>query len=305
MMYQFIKKLSVIAPIFFMLLIFVIGCTPPIYSDHSFDSSRALKDIEKQIGFGPRIPGSLAHFQTREYITNELVKSGWAIRTQEFISLGHKGFNIIATRATGGPAILLGAHYDTRLFADKDPDPNKRGLPVPGANDGASGVAILLEIGRNLPVNITDVGLIFFDLEDNGRIDSWDWIMGSTAFVDKMEYVPKAMIVVDMVGEKDSSFYFEEYSDGNLNEQVWEKARQLGFSDTFIAESGPAIIDDHLPFRLKGIPAIDIIDISYPYWHTTDDTLDKISTDTLYKVGITLLIWIKDNSFCIEAENCK
>jgi len=184
------------------------------------------------------------------------------------------------------------AHYDSRLVADNDPDRNNHLLPVPGANDGASGVAILLELSKVIPEDSIPIGLVFFDAEDNGRIPGWDWILGSRAFVANLKYKPRAVVLVDMVGDSNLDIYMEMNSDPELNRQIWEVARALGYEKSFIPEYKHRIIDDHVPFIEAGIPAIDIIDIDYPYWHTTLDTVDKVSPESLNQVGNTLLQWI-------------
>ncbi len=300
----FCKTIAGTIILLFSIVAILVGCTQLSNQDRSFDADRAMKDVENQVSFGPRTPGSDAHKNTRDYITNELEKVGWEVETQEFTMLGHIGYNLVATRSNQSPPILLAAHYDSRILADHDPDPAARALGVPGANDGASGVAVLLEIGRTLPLANNSVGLVFFDLEDNGRIDTWDWILGSKAFVDKIKYEPKAVVVVDMVGKVHPTFTFEENSDDKLNQQIWNIAESIGYGSEFIQEPGLTILDDHLPFLLKNIPAVDIIDLDYAYWHTSKDTIDKVSPKSLEAVGVTLLKWIETYGTCIEKENC-
>jgi len=201
--------------------------------------------------------------------------------------------NLIASRGEDGQYILLGAHYDTRIFADLDPDPGLRNSPVPGANDGGSGVAVLLEMARILPDDLhMPVQIVFFDAEDNGGIGDWDWILGSRAFVKQLEIPPEAAIIVDMVGDADLKIYKEYNSNDDLIEQIWEKARLLGYDEVFLSEYKFSVLDDHTPFIEAGIPAVDIIDLDYPYWHTTADTADKVSVESLQIVGDTLLAWI-------------
>jgi Zn-dependent M28 family amino/carboxypeptidase len=184
------------------------------------------------------------------------------------------------------------AHYDSRIYADHDPDQTKRQEPVPGANDGASGVAVLLELARTLPSETVPVWLVFFDAEDNGKIPGWDWILGSRLFVKTIHIKPQAVIVVDMVGDNDLNIYMEEKSDPDLTKEIWQLAQEMGYSQFFIKEIKHNIIDDHIPFIEAGIPAVDIIDIDYPYWHTTSDTNDKVSAQSLEIVGSTLWTWI-------------
>lgn len=258
----------------------------------SFNGNRAFADVEKQLSFGPRTPGSAAQHDFINWLTAELEKSDWQPSIQQGELIGNPVKNIIAQRGDESPEILLVAHYDSRLLADNDPDPNNRSQPVPGANDGASGVAVLVELSRILPEDTIPLGLLFTDAEDNGRIQGWDWLLGARYFVSTMQFRPKAVIVVDMIGDRELNIYKELNSDPELTSQIWEVARGLGYEEYFINEPKHTILDDHVPFIELGIPAVDIIDIEYPYWHTSQDTLDKISPNSLKVVGETLLQWI-------------
>jgi len=258
-----------------------------------FDGQRALTDVETQVGFGPRTPGSAGHAQVQEWMQAELTEAGWDTRIQSAEMLGNPVENIIASRGDEQPQIILGAHYDTRLVADNDPDPARQREPVPGANDGASGVAVLLELARVLPKDSLPVWLVFFDAEDNGRIEGWDWILGSRAFVDQLEFQPEAVVIVDMIGDADLNIYMERNSNRELVLEIWGVAAELGFENFFIREIKWSMLDDHTPFLEAGIPAVDIIDFDYPYWHTTGDTIDKVSAESLEAVGATLLEWIE------------
>lgn len=258
----------------------------------SFNGNRAFADVEKQLSFGPRTPGSTAHQNFIDWLTAELEKSGWQPSIQQGEMMGNPVKNIIAHRGEESPDIILIAHYDSRLFADNDPDPKKQSQPVPGANDGASGVALLVELSRILPDDTVPLWLLFTDAEDNGRISGWDWILGARYFVTTMQVHPRAVIVVDMIGDRELNIYRELNSDTELTSQIWDVAKSLGYGSYFINETKYNIIDDHVPFLEAGIPAVDIIDIEYPYWHTTQDTLDKISPNSLAVVGETLLQWI-------------
>lgn len=257
-----------------------------------FMGDRAYQDIIAQVSLGPRTIGSKAHAAAIQYIRSELVKAGWQVTIQNATILGHPIENILARRSDTQPSILLGAHYDTRLIAENDPDPSLRSQPGPGANDGASGVAVLLELARTLPRDTVPVQLVFFDGEDNGEIPGWDWILGSKAFVQSMTEKPEAMILVDMVGDADLTLPKERNSDPVLTGSIWDTARSLGYSEIFLSKAGMQILDDHIPFIDAGIPSVDIIDIAYPYWHSSQDTPDKISPNSLQAVGGTLLWWI-------------
>ena len=258
----------------------------------SFNGNRAFEDVEKQLSFGPRTPGSSSHQDFIDWLMSELEKSGWQSSIQQGEMMGNPVKNIIALRGEESPEIILVAHYDSRFFADNDPDPKKQSQPVPGANDGASGVALLVELSRILPDDTVPIWLLFTDAEDNGRISGWDWILGARYFVSTMPFRPRAVIVVDMIGDRDLNIYRELNSDPVLTSQIWDVAKSLGYEAHFINETKHSIIDDHLPFLEAGIPSVDIIDIEYPYWHTTEDTLDKISPNSLAVVGETLLRWL-------------
>ncbi|CAG0996311.1 partial Aminopeptidase YwaD, partial [Anaerolineae bacterium] len=203
-----------------------------------------------------------------------------------------------------------------------DPDPLLQGDPVLGANDAASSASVLLEMAEmvNDHYEITEnnqIWLVFFDAEDNGRIPGWDWILGSrymATHLDQLGVTPEdfnLMILFDMVGEADidreyigldmvtekvgQKFYYERNSINNAPEYtaaLWQLAAELGFADQFVAEPRYTITDDHLPFIEQGIPAVDIIDFDYPYWHTTADTLDKLSAISLDRVGSVVEMYL-------------
>lgn len=257
-----------------------------------FDGQRAYTDVETQVAFGPRPVGSDGHTKVQNWIREELVEAGWQVEVQESEAMGHPIQNIVAKRGDESPQIILGAHYDTRLFADYDPDPANRTLSPPGANDGASGVAVLLELARVLPEEIVPVWLVFFDAEDNGRIDGWEWILGSREFVRLNPVHPRAVVIVDMVGDMDLNIFKEGYSDPALTDEIWAVAASIKNDHVFLSKYKHSIIDDHLPFLETGIPAIDIIDIEYTYWHTMQDTPDKVSPNSLQAVGETLQMWV-------------
>lgn len=259
----------------------------------TYDAARAYNDILFQTSLGPRLPGSQAHLDTIEYVVSELTKAGWQVELQQSERLGHPLTNIIARRGMGKQWVILGAHYDSRISADQDPDLNMRHLPVTGANDGASGVAVLLELARSLPQDLDrEVWLVFFDLEDQGNQEGWEWILGSRAFADSLEGKPDAVVIIDMIGDADLNLYREANSDPQLTDQIWGLADELGYSSIFINSVKFSILDDHLPFIEKGIPAIDIIDFDYPYWHTVQDTADKVSAQSLEVIGRVLHTWL-------------
>ncbi|TAK10895.1 MAG: M28 family peptidase [Anaerolineae bacterium] len=265
--------------------------SPPDYGV-VFSGERAYEDVLTQMSFGPRFIGSEGHALTVEWLVETLSALGWETEVQELVSGGQLVRNVIAKRGDGEDWVVLGAHYDTRMVADEDLDPALRGEPVPGANDGASGVAVLLELARVLPDDLEkEVWLVFFDAEDNGRIEGWDWILGSRAFVDALIEKPDAAVIVDMVGDSDLQLYYEGNSDDALRQEIWETAAGLGYGQFILLEKYH-MLDDHTPFLQAGIPAVDIIDFDYRYWHTTADTADKVSAASLEAVGATVLAWL-------------
>ena len=279
------------ASIFFL---FLASCqsSPPKEIEVWFDGVRAYELASIQVDFGPRIPGSEAHRQTGDWILGELERHGWQTDTQEFL---YRGVMLRNITGKGGPAvgapIILGAHYDTRPRADRDwTNPEKA---VPGANDGGSGVAVLLELARVLEAERlpNPVWLVFFDAEDSGDIAGWDWIVGSRHYAENLTVSPLAVVIVDMVGDADQQLYYEGNSTRALRRRIWATASKLGY-ESFIPVTRHSTFDDHTPFLELGYPAVDIIDFDYPYWHTTEDTVDKLSAVSLERVGRTLQAWL-------------
>jgi Zn-dependent M28 family amino/carboxypeptidase len=202
-------------------------------------------------------------------------------------------------QGAGDPLYILGAHYDSRTVADQDEDPAARELPVPGANDGASGVAVLLELARSLPIDLSgNVWLEFFDAEDQGNLAGWDWILGSRFMASHMEgdlvYHVDGVVVVDMIGDADLTIHKERNSDQALTDAIWDTAAAHGYGEQFQTSVKYQMLDDHLPFLERGIPTALLIDFDYPWWHTTGDTLDKVSAGSLDAVGTTLYYWLVD-----------
>lgn len=260
----------------------------------SFEAQRAFNDVAEQMALGPRTPGSAAHAEVIKYIQSELQSAGWKVTLQESTFQDHPIQNILAFRNPAtGPVTVLGAHYDSRLKADRDADSFLATLPVPGANDGASGVAVLLELARVMPVSSSkNVWLVFFDAEDQGDLPGWNWILGSRAFVAGLTQPVKQAVIIDMIGDKNLDIYREKSSTPGLVDVLWSAADTLGYAQYFINSDKYSILDDHTPFLEAGIPAVDIIDFDYPYWHTAADLEDKVSPDSLKIVGDTLLAWL-------------
>ncbi len=266
----------------------------PTASAGKFDGQRALQHVQAQMSIGPRPTGSDAGRKTGDYIVAQLREQGWQVEEQEFVYLGVPGRNIIG-KAGEGPVAVIGAHYDTRRLADNDPDPSLRTAPVPGANDGASGVAVLLELARTLDKERlrNEVWLTFFDAEDNGRLDGWDFIAGSTEMAGRLTVKPEMVVIADMIGDRDQQIYKEQNSNPELVAKIWDIAARLGYAEVFLPTAKWAMLDDHTPFLQKGIPAVDLIDFDYPYWHTTQDTADKIAPESLERVGRVLQVLLE------------
>lgn len=257
-----------------------------------FDGQRAYSHVKAQCDLGPRPAGSPAAQATAKYISDELQRVGWQPTYQDFIYKEENLRNVIARRGEGsGPAILLGAHYDTRRRADQDRrDP---GAPVLGANDGASGVAVLLELARVLGEPKQPIILAFFDGEDQGDLNGWDWAVGAAYMAANLKEPIASMVLLDMIGDADQQIYWEYNSNPDLRQRLWAIAAELGYDRQFIAQPKHRLLDDHIPFLQRGIPAVDIIDFDYPYWHTTQDTPDKVSPASLERVGRVLERWIR------------
>jgi glutaminyl-peptide cyclotransferase len=299
-------KISNVFALFFVTLYFLLYalCSPPYASSAKpdFDSDRAFKYLQKQCEFGPRPPGSIAHKQTLDYLATELRKSAREVITQSFTHQTDNGplelTNIIAifgsVETDRERKILLAAHWDTRPFADRDPDPQKVDMPILGANDGASGVAILLELARafhSKPPGV-QVIVVLFDGEDYGKTVD-EMFLGSRYFAHNIaeQWIPQYGVLIDMVGDKDLDIYVEPNSATaapDIVKKVWDLADELQLEGIY-TETGPAILDDHIPLIQVGIKCIDIIDFNYPYWHSLEDTPDKCSSKSLGIVGKLLL----------------
>jgi glutaminyl-peptide cyclotransferase len=260
-----------------------------------FDAGIAYFRVLEQCGFGPRPTGSINNELLGDYLVATVRGYGWSIDVQEFTFQDVPGRNIIASKGEG-PVIVLGAHYDTRPFADYDPPETQR-QHILGANDGGSGVAVLLELARVLDMERVprEVRLVFFDAEDRGNLDGWPFSVGAQAYAEALDVAPEYVIVVDMVGDENQALYWEGNSDPGLNSRVWALAGKLGYGEWFVPEQRWEITDDHLPFIQRGWPAIDMIDFDYPYWHTTQDTADKVSAESLGRIGHVLEVFLEES----------
>ena len=279
--------------LFLLVIIFLVSCNGKPTTE--FDGENAYVYAKSQVELGPRTPGSEAHQKTIELISEELESFGWSVDIQSEVLNGYLIQNIIGKNpaTTAEPWIIIGAHYDSRFYANKDANIDNQLQPVLGANDGASGVAVLLELARVLPPDLNkNIWFVFFDAEDQGNIDGWDWILGSRSFVKTLEDKPDAVVIIDMIGDKDLNVYYERNSDVNLQKEIWGIAANLDYGVYFIPEFRHSILDDHTPFIEKGITAIDIIDFDYPFWHTSQDTIDKLSPESLEVIGKTIYHWL-------------
>lgn len=300
-----VDRLYIIMIISIVMLIASVYMTPAT-SDNSFNQMSAFSYLEKQLAFGPRIPMTQEHAEMVEWAVGEFQKSGWEVRLQKGTFREKQITNIIATNENwqaikeDSSWLLLGAHYDTRTYATEEQSSINRMKPVPGANDGASGVAILLELARSLPKNLDKkVWLVLFDAEDQGEIPGWDaWCIGSSmmakSFAEETDR-PDAVAIVDMTGDKDLQLPIERNSDSRLVKEIWTQAENKGLGDIFIKQPKYAIYDDHIPFLQIGIPAVDLIDFDYPAWHTLEDDIQNVSADSLAAVGSVLYAWLTTN----------
>lgn len=289
-----------------------------VASQSLFCADSAYAFVAQQLDFGPRVPGTTAQEECASWIRSELARFGAEVSEQRTEAITYDGQKLPVINLMGSfnteasNRILILAHWDSRPMADEDPDPSKRDQAVPAANDGASGVGVMLELARQASLRQPKFGvdLLFVDLEDYGAPDDWQgphkeeyWALGTQKWCEmaiQQRYRANYGILLDMVGAHDATFYREYYSDryaNDVNDKVWRKARELGYGNMFIDHSGAGITDDHVFVnRMTGIPTIDIIDTResgnstfYPFWHTTDDTLDKISQQTLRAVGDVLM----------------
>lgn len=190
--------------------------------------------------------------------------------------------------------IILCAHWDSRPFADRDPDPSNHTKPVPGANDGASGVAVLLEVARVLTEREPPVGvdIVFFDGEDGGDYgDNNSWILGSRHFARTMPptYRPARGVLLDMIGDRDLALT-RDINSREAAPELWTRVTELcGKHGIPFLPGETGVLDDHIPLIERGIPTVDLIDFDYPWWHTVSDTPDKCSPVSLGKIGAVVL----------------
>ncbi len=289
-----VNKLSVSVLILAAWVIFS-GCSQSI---PKFDKAKSYNYIIEQCAFGARVPNSEAHDKCEDYLFDKLSEFSENVRRQKFTyydSSRADTLHLTNLLASFYPEetqrILLCAHWDCRPWADKEADSSLHNQPVMGANDGASGVALLLtlaEIIKNNPPGM-GVDIIFFDGEDYGKYNESDeWLLGSKYFTENIgNYHPMYVILVDMIGDSDLNIHKDYYSNtysGWLTNRVW-KAAEIEQAEHFHPDVLHTVYDDHVPFLLIGIPAVDIIDMDYKWWHTLKDIPENCSPESLDEVG--------------------
>jgi len=280
-----------------------------------FNADSAYSFTEQQVAFGPRVPGTDEHAKCAAWLTEKMKQFSDTVyvqkfRTRTYDGVTRDGVNIIGVlNPDASSRVLLLAHWDSRPFADYDPDPKNYHTPIDAANDGASGVAVLMELMRQFKIKNPGIGVdvLLVDLEDwgppnfeNHPANENDWGLGSQYWA-KSPHIPgydaNYGILLDMVGAKNPTFKKEYYSMGYASyvvNEVWRTADNLGYGEVFVNIEGGAISDDHIFInKYSNIPTIDIIHLDshssngtfYEYWHTTGDTMDKIDKKTLEIVG--------------------
>lgn len=279
----------------------------------TFDADSALAYTKAQVDFGARIPSSAAHAKTAKYLVEKFKAFGADVMVQEapaktYDGKSHTLKNIIASFSPAKKErVLISAHWDARPFSDQDPDENMRDKPFDAANDGASGVAVILEMARQIQQKQPNVGVdfILWDIEDYGKpsdesVNETTWCIGSQYWAKNKhiaDYKPLYAINLDMVGGSNAQFAQDEVSRKyapNVVKKVWDIGNEIGYSAYFINVISGSLIDDHFWVNQAGIPAIDIIHFTdasgfYMNWHTQLDNLNNIDKNTLKAVGQTVL----------------
>lgn len=289
-----------------------------------FNADSAYSFIEQQLAFGPRVPNTNAHKKCGDWIVGKLKEYNATVTEQNANLRAYDGTNLKARNIIGSfnpelsSRILLCAHWDSRPWADHDPDPANHNKPVPGANDGASGVGVLLEIARLMSINDPGVGvdIVFFDAEDYGEPQEEQgyyadaWALGSqywSANPHVPGYTARFGILLDMVGAKNAVFTKEQFSRQfapNIVRRVWQTAEKLGYNNLFVNKDSGPVTDDHYYInQIMRVPTIDIIDYGddrekgfFEYWHTIDDTIEQISRETLKGVGQTVITVVYESA---------
>ncbi len=277
----------------------------------AIDGGRAYQYLKEICAIGPRPAGSAANQRQRQMVSEHFRKNGLKVKDQPFTGVDPASreqkemVNLIGSwKPERTRRILLSAHYDTRPFPDQESDPAKRRGRFIGANDGASGVALLMEIANHLPKmeNEWGIDLVLFDGEELVYGDNGDYFLGSRHFArqylaDKKErkWNYEAALVLDMVADKDLLITQEQYSleyAPKIVREIWDAAEKMG-ERRFRKRVGPAVLDDHIPLNQAGIPTADIIDFDYPAWHTMDDLPERCSGESMAAVGRVVTAWLE------------
>lgn len=281
-----------------------------------FDADSAYLYVKKQVDFGPRVPNSKEHVACGNYLAKQLELFGAKVTSQYADLIAYDGTLLKARNIIGSylpdnkKRIALFAHWDTRPWADNDPDEKNHHTPILGANDGASGVGVLLEIARLINQQQPELGIdiILLDAEDYGTPQFYEgkhkeesWCLGAQYWASNPHvngYNARFGILLDMVGGENSVFLKERYSEefaSDINKKIWNAAKKLGYGKTFMDVNGGYVTDDHLFInRLARIKTIDIVPSTpdggfTPTWHTISDNMDHIDKNTLKVVGQTVL----------------
>lgn len=262
------------------------------------DDTRPMADLERYVDFGHRHYGAPQRARAIEMMIRDFEPHVQTVERQDFeVREPQTGesfglTNLIARTPPRPRRLLLGTHWDTRLWAEEESDPGRQNLPIPGANDGTSGVVVLLELARALDAagGLERLGLdiVLFDGEEFGRPGSDDYVQGAKYFTQHLDRFypgdpPVAVVVVDMVCDRELAFRRETHAERHarwLNDLVWSLGGSR-FPEVFLDEPGPPVVDDHLPFLELGIPSTLLIDLEYPQWHTLDDTPEQCSAESL------------------------
>ena len=278
----------------------------------AFNADSAYSYVKRQTDFGPRVPNTAPHDATAAWLSSELKRHGAEVTEQKADLRAFDGTILKSTNIMGSfnpgmdNRLLLLVHYDTRPWADEDPDDSNHKKAIDGANDGASGVGVLLEAARIFGQQNPETGIdiLFVDSEDYGTEgDDTSWALGARYFAEnpiKPGYRPAEAILLDMVGGKGAVFpaeYFSRQAAPGLDDAFRAAAARAGHGDMFPRNYGGAVTDDHVELIKQGIPAIDIIDYRVnegfcPTWHTMADNIDNIDKESLRAVGETLLHFI-------------
>lgn len=281
------------------------GLLRPEVINEPFSGERALTSASRLLDFGPRITGSGASVETGDWLIEQLRLLGWDVVIQPFtVAEGVSGRNIIAVRShsrPGAPVILLATPYDTRLAADADPDEENRQRATPGANNGASGVAVLLELARTLDVEQSGhtICLGFFDAEQNGGLPGWEAHLGSRIYERSLPLSvprcasPRFVVGVEQAGAADQRFFQSADGDRTLEDALWQTAANLDYTEWFPRLSQAAVDGVHTVFVEAGLPAATLNGADFPAANTMQDTLDKLNADTFQRVGMTLETWLE------------